>query len=54
MLRAGDVVNCPNWYAHGLIAAGMAELTEEVLLEPVAEKPVEVKASEYKRRVRRK
>lgn len=51
----GDEIDFPDWYALGLIKAGLAVMVgEPVSPPPEPPKPVEFKASEYKPRGRRK
>jgi hypothetical protein len=53
MLQAGDVINYPDWYGRGLCDAGLAKPVEDLPPASPSPAPIEVKASEYRRRGRR-
>lgn len=50
---AGEIVEYPDWYARGLCAAGLAKPVEDLPPASPSPAPIEVKASEYRRRGRR-
>lgn len=51
--QAGDVVDYPDWYARGLVQAGLAEVVGDLPPELTQPAPVEIKVSEHKGRRKR-